>query len=197
MMQGGDRFQDPRPAPPAAMTNHVADPRSAAPVIAYIGLGSNQGDRAAALRRAIGALAALPGVSVDAVSSFYETDPWGNTNQPRFYNAVARISTTLGPRQLLVALKWIERRQGRKPGVRWGQRVIDLDLLLYGDQHVSRTGLEIPHRHMHERAFVLVPLREVFPEYRPPDGRSLSALLDDLDAARVVWPVLDPGEAVR
>lgn len=196
-MDDGDRFQDPRRVRFVTVTDTFAESRSADPVVAYLGLGSNQGDRAAALHRAIRALAELPGVSLDAVSSFYETEPWGNTNQPRYFNAVARITTTLGPRQLLIALKWIERHQGRKPGVRWGQRVIDLDILLYGDQRVSRTGLEIPHRYMHERAFVLVPLREVFPDYRLPDGRSLSEVLEDLDAARAVWPALDPEVTVR
>ena len=196
-MEADARFPDPSPAPTEAVTGNLAESQATSPVIAYIGLGSNLGERAAELRRAISALEALPEVSVGAVSRIYETEPWGNPDQPRYYNAVARITTTLGPRQLLTALKWIERRHGRTPGIRWGPRVIDLDLLLYGDQRVSRPGLEIPHRHMHERAFVLVPLRDVCPEYRLPDGRSLSAILNDLDAARVVRPVLDPGETVR
>lgn len=132
----------------------------------YIGLGSNRGDRKAMVRQALDRLAATPGIFAVVASSLRCFAPWGFTEQPPFVNAVARLRTELGPVQLLLALKKIERDLGRTPTFRWGPREIDLDLLLYGDCHVRRRGLTVPHPHMHERAFVLDPLRELWPGYR-------------------------------
>ncbi len=158
---------------------------SAGDVPAYVGLGSNLGDRAANLARALDLLAATPGVRIVAVSDLHETPPWGYTQQPAFLNAAARLATTLGPRQLLLALKAVERRVGREETFRWGPRVVDLDLLLYSDLRLARRGLEVPHPRLIERAFVLVPLRDVYPEYRGPDGTPIDALIARLDTSGI------------
>lgn len=153
--------------------------------VAYVGLGSNLGNRAGHLARALELLRAAPGVRVGAVSALYETPPWGYTRQPAFLNAVARLATPLGPRQLLLALKSIERQVGREETFRWGPRVVDLDLLLYDDLRLRRRGLEVPHPGMLERAFVLVPLRDVYPDFRSPDGVSLDGLISRVGTAGV------------
>ena len=141
-----------------------------ATVEAYVGLGANMGDAAASVDAAIGRLDRYPGVRVLARSSLYRTPAWGVTDQPDFVNAVARVQTTLDPRQLLDALLSIERDAGRdrSRAHRWGPRELDLDLLLYGDERIDMPGLHVPHPHMHERAFVLVPLAEIAPSLLVP-----------------------------
>ena len=121
--------------------------------VAYVGLGSNLGDREGTLRRALEALARH--VDVSAVSSFRETDPVGLLEQPRFVNAAARVETELSPRDLLDVLLAVERELGRERGERWGPRTIDLDLLLYGDESLDEPGLTLPHPRLHERRFAL------------------------------------------
>jgi len=123
--------------------------------IAYIGLGSNMGDRAASLRRALELLAACDGMAAVRVSTFYDTPPLGNVEQGSFLNAVAQVTTTLPYRALFEALQQIERQMGRVRGEHWGPRVIDLDLLLYGDSVVDEPDLKIPHPQLHLRSFVL------------------------------------------
>jgi 2-amino-4-hydroxy-6-hydroxymethyldihydropteridine diphosphokinase len=147
-------------------------------VRAYIGLGSNLGEREATLREALTRLSELDGVAVVAVSSFRETDPVGNADQPRFVNAAAELETSLGPRELLERLLEVERSLGRDRTreERWGPRTVDLDLLLYGDETVGEPGLEVPHPRLAERAFVLEPLVELDPGLRLPDGRALRDL---------------------
>ena len=142
---------------------------------AYVGLGSNLGEREATLREALTRLSELDGVAVAAVSSFRETDPVGNVDQPRFLNAAAEIETSLGPRELLDRLLEVERSLGRDRSreERWGPRTVDLDLLLYGGETVAETGLEVPHPRLAERTFVLEPLLELDPGLRLPDGRAL------------------------
>ena len=127
--------------------------------VATIGIGANIGDAVANVESAIDALHELG--PIIARSSLYRSDPWGKRNQPDFTNAVARIETSLPPRALLVALQAIENRLGRVPGERWGPRAIDLDILLYDDIGFEDEHLRIPHRHLFERAFVLVPLAEI------------------------------------
>ena len=133
--------------------------------LAYVGIGSNLGDSAGRVRGAIDALASLG--SVRAQSSLYRSAPWGRTDQPAFINAVVRLETDLTPLALLDALKAIETRLGRTPGERWGPRAIDLDILTYDDESVELAALRVPHPHLYERAFVLVPLAEIDDRYRP------------------------------
>jgi 2-amino-4-hydroxy-6-hydroxymethyldihydropteridine diphosphokinase len=153
-----------------------------APTSAFIGLGSNLGDREASLRRALTALAAEPDVELVAVSAFRDTDPVGYADQPRFLNAAAEIETTLSPRELLERLLAIERSLGRtREGPRFGPRTIDLDLLVHGDEVVDEPGLAVPHARLHERRFALEPLAELAPGLVVPGRGSVEELLSRLD----------------
>ena len=138
--------------------------------LAAIGLGANLGDAAATLREAIAELARLPRTELLRASQLYRTPAWGVTEQPDFINAVALVETTLSPRDLLDALLAIERSFGRTrlDGERWGPRTLDLDLLLHGDAMIDEPGLRVPHPHLHERAFALLPLAEIAPEVEIP-----------------------------
>lgn len=147
---------------------------------AYLGLGSNLGDRFEALRQAIRELAATPGIAFRDVSSCYETAPVGPVNQGDFLNACVAVDTTLPPAELLNVCKTIEARLGRQPRQRWGPREIDIDLLLVGDVTLHGDDLVLPHPEMTRRAFVLVPLLEIAPGLTLPDGRPLHALLANL-----------------
>ncbi|RPH50634.1 MAG: 2-amino-4-hydroxy-6-hydroxymethyldihydropteridine diphosphokinase [Planctomycetota bacterium] len=131
-------------------------------VLAYVGLGSNLGDRRALIA------GALDRLQPRRVSSIVETEPWGVTDQPRFLNAVAEIETELAPGALLDRLLDLERDLGRVRTERWGPRTIDLDLLLYGDRQVSTPSLTLPHPRLHERLFVLEGLAELCPDLRVP-----------------------------
>jgi 2-amino-4-hydroxy-6-hydroxymethyldihydropteridine diphosphokinase len=149
---------------------------------AYVGLGSNLGDRESYVRAALGALAVEPGIEIVAVSAFRDTDPVGIVDQPRFLNAAAALETALPPRTLLDRLLAIERRLGRtRTGPRFGPRTIDLDLLLYGDERVDEPGLEVPHPRLHERRFVLEPLAELDPVLVVPGQGPVDGLLAALD----------------
>ena len=132
-----------------------------------IGLGSNIGDKAANIRRAVGTLEAEGIVSGIRTSALYRSDPWGTvTEQDWFVNACAVGVTILSPADLLVRFKTIERRLGRTDTVRWGPRVIDIDLLFYSELALDSPGLTLPHKELMRRAFVLVPLAEIDPERR-------------------------------
>jgi 2-amino-4-hydroxy-6-hydroxymethyldihydropteridine diphosphokinase len=141
---------------------------------AYVGLGSNLGDREATLRAAL----ELLGDDVVAVSSFRETDPVGYLDQPRFLNAAAALETGLEPRPLLERLLEIELGLGRtRDGPRFGPRTIDLDLLLYGDRVIAEPGLVVPHPRLAERRFALEPLAELDPDLVVPGlGRVVDLL---------------------
>jgi len=146
---------------------------------AYIALGSNLGDREHNLRAAIEMLRQADGVRVSSVSSFYETEPVGYTDQPAFINAAAEVMTALSPMELLRLCQDIENRLGRVRTVKWGPRTADLDILLYGDAVMDTPELKIPHPLMHERRFVLEPLAEVAPgAVHPVTGMTISQLLD-------------------
>ena len=146
-------------------------------VIAHLGLGTNLGNRWANLRDALRLLAAGPGLRLARCSQVYETEPWGVTEQPRFLNCVAEVKASLKPELLLARCKEIEKRLGRVPGPRWGPRLIDLDILLYGTQVVELPDLEIPHPRLHLRAFALVPLAEIAPSaVHPVLGRDIGEL---------------------
>ncbi len=148
-----------------------------------LALGSNLGDRLANLGAAIAAMP--PALRVERASSVYQTPPWGITDQPWFLNQVIRGSTALPPAELLTFLKELEQRIGRQPAARYGPRLIDLDILFYDELILQTDKLTIPHPGLHSRAFVLVPLVEVAPDWiHPILGRStaeLLAMVDDSD----------------
>jgi len=144
---------------------------------AFIGLGANLGDPEAQVRRALAALADLPGTRLVTASSFYRSAPVGVVAQPDFINAVAEIETALGARALLEALLAAERRFGRRRDFPGAPRTLDLDLLLYGDRVIAEPGLVVPHPRMHERAFVLAPLAEIAPDIAIPGKGRAGALL--------------------
>ena len=137
-------------------------------MMAFIGLGSNLGDREGHLLQATEMLSRLPDTALLRVSSVYDTEPVGEVDQPEFLNAVALLETQLTARQLLWNLLLIERRLGRVRSQKWGPRTIDLDLLLHGDLVVDEADLQVPHPEMHRRAFVLVPLLELEPNLTHP-----------------------------
>ncbi|MGH9559169.1 MAG: 2-amino-4-hydroxy-6-hydroxymethyldihydropteridine diphosphokinase [Bryobacteraceae bacterium] len=146
----------------------------------YIGLGSNLGDRRENLKRAMESLA-KDDLNVMRESSIYETEPRDIVDQPWFLNQVVEAETELMPRQLLARLEKIERGMGRKLGIAKGPRLIDLDILLYGDAVVSTADLEIPHPRMTERRFVLEPLAEIAPGLRHPRTRkTVREMLDEV-----------------
>jgi 2-amino-4-hydroxy-6-hydroxymethyldihydropteridine diphosphokinase len=146
-------------------------------VTCYIGLGSNLGDRLSSLQRASALIGATPGIRLKQPSAVYESVPWGYVDQPAFLNAVVALETTLGPVQLFLRLQLIERALGRQRRFRWGPREIDLDLLLYDGAAIARRGLTVPHPAIDERPFVLLPLRDVFPDYRSRAGESIDRLI--------------------
>ena len=146
----------------------------------YIALGSNQGDPVQQVQTACGALRELPRSQLVACSSLYRSAPMGPQDQPSYINAVLALDTELEPAALLDNLQRIELEHGRvRKAERWGPRTLDLDILLYGDQLIRTERLQIPHYHMHARAFVLYPLAEIAPALKMPDGTALETLLQN------------------
>ena len=166
-------------------------------MIAYLGLGSNVGDRRANLEAATAALS-RHGIMVRAASSVYDTEPVGEVlDQPEFLNACLRVDTELGPEELLDACKAVERELGRQPGgPRHGPRPIDVDVLLLGDREHHTPRLRLPHAEVTSRRFVLVPLLELNPDLALPSGErladALAALPDGAQAVRRAGPPLSP-----
>jgi len=189
------------------------------PVIAYLGLGSNLGQREDNLREAISSLSGnrdnlhitgagttecsqpqvaeghrVPPAAIEVLraSSVYETAPWGYTGQPDFLNCVLEVRTSLSPRQLLELVKGMEQEMGRQPGVRYGPRLIDVDILLYGETTVDLPDLKIPHPGLPQRAFVLVPLAELASwRVHPTLGITIGELarqVDGLEGVTLWWP---------
>jgi 2-amino-4-hydroxy-6-hydroxymethyldihydropteridine diphosphokinase len=150
-------------------------------VTAFVGIGSNLGDREAHLRRAVELLSAEAGIVVVAVSEIRETAPVGPVAQGPFLNGAVRVETDLLPRELLERLLAIEGRMGRVRRERFGPRTIDLDLLVYGDETIDEPGLTVPHPRLHERRFALEPLAELAPGLEIPRKGPISALLAELE----------------
>ena len=146
----------------------------------YLSLGTNLGDRAENLRRAVAELERELGTAL-SLSSAYETEPWGLIDQPRFLNMCARFRSDRSPEELLKTVKEIELRMGRRESVRWGPRLIDIDILKVGRLRRKAKELELPHPRMWERAFVAVPLAEIAPRMKAAGGGNLARLARELD----------------
>ena len=150
----------------------------------YIGLGSNLADPRAQVEGGLRALAGLANTRLVRSSRLYRSAPWGRADQPEFVNAIAELDTALAPQNLLDALLAIERQAGReRDATRWGPRVLDLDILAYDDLVLDTPGLHLPHPHLHERVFVLMPLCEIAPQLQIAGKGRVDVLLAQLDAA--------------
>jgi 2-amino-4-hydroxy-6-hydroxymethyldihydropteridine diphosphokinase len=156
--------------------------------IAVIGLGANVGEAAATVREALRALDGLPSTRLLQASPLYRTPAWGKTDQPDFINAAVLLRTSLAARTLLDDLLEIERHFGRdrEAGVQWGPRTLDLDLLLYGDAVIDEPGLKVPHPHLHERAFALLPLSRIAPDLQVPGRGPVADLVRAVDTSGCV-----------
>ncbi len=158
--------------------------------VAYLGLGTNLEDREANLGKAVELLSAESGLRLLRCSRIYETEPWGVADQPAFLNSVAEVATTLGPERLLDVCKAVEDRMGRRPGIRWGPRLIDVDILLYGNLVVRLPHLEIPHPRLHLRAFALVPLAELAATaVHPAMAKTIGELAGAVEGSQGVIPL--------
>jgi len=155
-------------------------------VTAYVALGSNLADPVAQIRRALGALAALPDTRLVRHSSFYRNPPAGGLDQPDFVNAVAEIETPIGPGELLRRLLDIERAHGRVRDYPNAPRTLDLDIVLYGTGRVVEPGLTVPHPRMLERSFVMIPLAEIAPAAMVPGGGRVADLARNMDASGMI-----------
>lgn len=149
--------------------------------IAYLSLGSNLGDRLENLKQAINLLAEHHNLEVVKKSPVYETKPVGFTDQPDFLNMAIEVQTTLSPHELLALCNAVEDKLGRTRTIKWGPRKIDIDILLFGGVYIDDEKLKIPHPHMMERAFVLVPLAEIAPDIMLPGGMISSEATDKID----------------
>jgi len=151
---------------------------------AAVGLGGNLGHPERAFREALNRLEAETGIVVSAVSGLWRSAPWGIADQPEFLNAAALLETCREPGDLLAFLQDLERGAGREPGVRWGPRPLDLDLLFHGDAVVDRADLTLPHPRLPERSFVLEPLAEIAPGWiHPVAGKTAAEMLAELHAS--------------
>jgi 2-amino-4-hydroxy-6-hydroxymethyldihydropteridine diphosphokinase len=149
--------------------------------IAYIGLGSNLGNKLLQCQKAISEILKIDRHRLLAQSSFYKTQPFGHTAQDWFVNGVIKIETDLKAHELLQSLKDIESRLGRKETFRWGPRTIDLDILFYDEEQIRTEDLQIPHPRLHERQFVLIPIAEIDPHFiHPVLKKTIRELLNHL-----------------
>jgi 2-amino-4-hydroxy-6-hydroxymethyldihydropteridine diphosphokinase len=167
---------------------------------AFLGLGSNMGDREALLVQAVNMLHQTPGIRVVQSSAIYETDPVGYTEQDAFFNIVVEIETVLSPADLLACTQAIEHELGRVRTIRWGPRTLDIDILLYDQMYIREGELQVPHPRMGERAFVLIPLADIAPNVEVPQEvgemrqriqvKEILAALPDVDGVRRWKPLL-------
>ena len=157
---------------------------------AYLCLGYNQGDRIGYIQQAASLLKGTDGVSIITTSSFYETEPWGMESKNLFVNAVMQISTTLTPEKLLDAIKLIEKTLGRVNDTVSGEysdRCIDIDIIFYDDKIIDEPNLTIPHKHFHQRAFMIVPMLEIAQDFiHPKFNKTVSKLYDELENPEMV-----------
>ena len=159
-------------------------------MLAYIGIGSNQGDPVENCRRAVEGIVSDGRNRLVRCSSLYRTEPMGPKDQDWFVNGVVLLETSLGPGQLLEFLLSLEKEMGRVRRERWGPRVIDLDILFYGEEVIEEKGLQIPHPRLHERRFVLIPLTEISPDLKHPRlGKTVSQILSELEGEEKVLPL--------
>jgi len=157
--------------------------------VAYIGIGSNMGDKVLNCKNAIEEMNRLPGCTVTASSSFYKTEPVGMENQDWYINCVSQLNTYLNPFQLIKALLSIEHAMGRRRRRRWEARIIDLDILLFGQEIIRSRDLVVPHPLMQERRFVLEPLAQLSPEFMHPVLKvTIRRLLEGLPMGPSVEP---------
>lgn len=157
--------------------------------IVYLCLGSNTGDRVGYLQQATMLIKELEGTSVIRTSSFYETQPWLEVDTTWYVNAVLEIKTPLSPLELLEGLNRIENQLGRNREAErhHGDRTLDIDILFYNDEIIKEQNLEIPHKFIHQRAFTLVPMLEINPDFVHPDlGKSIEQLHDELENPEIV-----------
>ena len=150
----------------------------------FISLGGNIGDPSVTIVDALTNLSKQQGVVVTTCSPFYKTPPWGKTDQAEFINACARLTTTLTPQALLETCLAVETSMGRVREERWGPRIIDIDILTYGDQTIADDNLSIPHPLIAQRAFVLVPLLDIAPDFSL-HGKSIDTMLQTLDRSGI------------
>lgn len=160
----------------------------------FIGIGSNLGDPLSNCLDAIEKVVSLEQITLSKRSSLFRTEPVGVRDQNWFINGVIEVKTAFSPRTLLETLKVIEYEMGRREGERWGPRIIDLDILFYGQEIIDEEDLVIPHPELHKRAFVLIPLNEIAPYViHPAFGVSIGGLMERLDDRNEVLPI-DIGE---
>jgi 2-amino-4-hydroxy-6-hydroxymethyldihydropteridine diphosphokinase len=159
-------------------------------MLVYIGIGSNQGDPVENCRRAIGGIVSDGRNRLVRCSSFYRTEPMGRKDQDWFVNGVVLVETSLGPGQMLEFLLSLEKEMGRVRRERWGPRVIDLDILFYGEEIIDEENLQVPHPRLHERRFVLIPLKEIAPDLKHPRlGKTISQILAASEREEKVFPL--------
>ncbi|PKB69141.1 MAG: 2-amino-4-hydroxy-6-hydroxymethyldihydropteridine diphosphokinase [SAR202 cluster bacterium Io17-Chloro-G5] len=157
----------------------------------YLGFGTNLGDRKKNLDQALISLDSRPDLAIVRTSGIYETEPWGMTDQPNFLNMVAEIATSISFGELLERVKKLEQDMGREDGLRFGPRLIDVDILMLEDQVVNQPDLQIPHASLHLRAFVLVPLTELAPDLvHPVLGETIAQLASRVNGLDGVKPLV-------
>lgn len=158
--------------------------------IVYLGLGSNKGDRVGYVQQATSLLGAIEGVKIVRTSSLYETQPWLEKETTWFVNAIIEIKTSLSAQNLLSECLRIEKQLGRNRNVEghFGDRTLDIDILFYDKEIIDDENLQIPHKYIHQRAFVLVPMLEVNPDFIHPDlNKSIADLYEELDNPEMVY----------
>lgn len=154
--------------------------------LAYIGLGSNLADPVAQLQQAIKRLSTLTDSRVERVSRFYQSKPLGPQDQPDYVNAVVALHTALSPLALLERLQLIEQQQGRVRYRRWGERTLDLDILLYNQDIIQTESLTVPHYDMCNRVFVIIPLYQIAPDLILPNGQALAEIAKRFDSQELI-----------